>query len=92
MVRVVNVTEECGQQAEYCQLDLRTQAISQETILCQQPGDVVSIAAATQPLATSVQVCEPCLDTEGCGEMRCQRNVIVVCSTVAQVQTSTRVT
>ena len=24
--------------------------------------------------------------------MRCQRNVIVVCSTVAQVQTSTRVT
>ena len=49
MVRVVNVTEECGQQAEYCQLDLRTQAISQETILCQQPGDVVSIAAAQLP-------------------------------------------
>ena len=48
VVRVVNVTEECGQQAEYCQLDLRTQAISQETILCQQPGDVVSIAAAQQ--------------------------------------------
>ena len=40
-MRVVNVTEDCGQQAEYCQLDLRTQAISQETILCRQPGDVV---------------------------------------------------
>ena len=52
----------------------------------------VHSTAATQPLATSVQVCEPCLDTEGCGEMRCQRNVIVVCSTVAQVQTSTSVT
>ena len=46
MVRLVNVTEECGQQAEYCQLDLRTQAISQETILCQQPGDSV---VSTQP-------------------------------------------
>ena len=52
MVRVVNVTEECGQQAEDCQLDLRTQAISQETILCQQPGDVVSTQHSSYP-ATS---------------------------------------
>ena len=52
VVRVVNVTEECGQQAEYCQLDLRTQAISQETILCQQPGDVVSTQHSSYP-ATS---------------------------------------
>jgi len=40
-VRMTNVTEDCSQQAEYCQYNFRTQEVTQQTIICQKPSEMV---------------------------------------------------
>ena len=47
VVRVRNVTEDCSRHEEYCQYNFRTQEVTQDTIICQKPADVVSIAIMT---------------------------------------------
>ena len=40
---MTNVTEDCSQQAEYCQYNFRTQEVTQQTIICQRPTEMVTI-------------------------------------------------
>ena len=42
VVRVQNITEDCRERAEYCQYSFRTEEITQQTVICQRPADVVS--------------------------------------------------
>lgn len=69
VVRVKNVTEDCSRHDEYCQYNFRTQEVTQDTIICQKPADVV---------------CDPCERGQTCDEQVCERNTIVVCNTVHQ--------
>jgi len=40
-VRLTNITEDCAQQKEYCQYNFRTQEVTQQTIICQKPTEMV---------------------------------------------------
>lgn len=67
-VRMKNVTEDCRQQQEYCQYNFRTQELTKQTIICQRSAE---------------QVCDKSCNPETCPAL-CERNPIVVCSTVPQ--------
>ena len=57
VVRVQNVTEDCRERAEYCQYSFRTEEITQQTVICQRPADVVrgqSTALASHHIDTHV--------------------------------------
>ena len=41
VVRLSNVTEDCRGKTEYCQYSFRTEEITQQTVICQRPADVV---------------------------------------------------
>ena len=67
VVRVKNVTEDCSLQAEYCQHNFRSQEVTQETVICQKPAEVVSFLV-TSSLACIVTVVSR-------GELRCKGNL-----------------
>ena len=67
VVRVKNVTEDCSLQAEYCQHNFRSQEVTQETVICQKPAEVVSFLV-TSSLACIVTVVSR-------GELRCKESL-----------------
>merc|ERR1712112_233092 len=68
-VRMKNVTEDCSQQAEYCQYNFRTETLTKQTVICQRDP---------------TQICdENACSGLGCEET-CENDAIVVCSTVPQ--------
>jgi len=69
VVRLENITEDCRDKSEYCQYSFRTEEVTQQTVICQRPTDVVCSAE--------------CFEAS-CGETFCEKNSIVVCSTVHQ--------
>ena len=89
VVRLSNVTEDCRGKTEYCQYSFRTEEITQQTVICQRPADVVReqrTDLASYHIDTQMlQICDSECSGPSCDETYCERNSIVVCSTVHQV-------
>jgi len=69
VVRLRNITEDCREKTEYCEYSFRTEEVTQQTVICQRPEDVVCSADCSDP---------------SCEETYCEKNSIVVCSTLHQ--------
>jgi len=54
-VRMTNVTEDCSQQAEYCQYNFRTQEVTQQTIICQRPTEMICDDSCSQECKVSCE-------------------------------------
>eukprot|EP00092_Neocalanus_flemingeri_P008163 GFUD01008803.1.p1 GENE.GFUD01008803.1~~GFUD01008803.1.p1 ORF type:complete len:1002 (+),score=221.94 GFUD01008803.1:543-3548(+) len=47
-VRLTNITEDCSTQKEYCQYNFRTQEVTQQTIICQRPTEMICDDSCTE--------------------------------------------